>query len=857
MSFFKKKREGKSLFSLLFKQGIREIKGSLAQFLSVIAIGGIAVTLFVGLQANAQSLEQRVETMYKDGNLADIFVTTNPIQYDDEDEQNIKDIIGYSGQVESRFYTYVKLNSNNVVCGIAPKYPTISKASEIIEKSDKMDDSHYFIVDEVLCGDSIAEAAGLSLGSTATVSIDLSTYGVEQSSIELLDPFVKEGMNNPLRGGSIDFEFEVTGIMKHPENVERASYSTSLFLLSTYTLKDTVKSYLTSYFKELPSTILNYIIDNLFEMDGGPSLFPPPNQYLVKLVNSSKADEFCAKINAYFDKKGENNNLYNLSTRDNMSFAMTMHTDVTQARQLTYVFPFVFFAVAILVILTTMSQIIVKERTQIGTLKAIGLSRREINFHYMGLTMAVVSIGALIGEILGPLIIPGIMGAKYDLLYNLPARGFTFPILEGLLTLFAFLAIAAITTFLIVRKEVAMEPAQSMRPSTPSIKLKGRNKSKLKLNPHLLSLKMAFRNIITSLVKSSMVIIGVLGCTALLVCGFGIEDTINYGVETDPYVNSGADVTATLAIATSMDKLRNDLYVIDKDGNEIVDGFQPYSRLPGTIYHEGVGYNSYIQVNGVYESKSDEKKDYFVYEFDEDKVIVSSKVARRLNLSPGDEVTFSVRGNDVKAEVQYIFDAFFDNGVFIHSSSSLLNTEITSFSGAWIKTKNVGLREEAKEKISELDYVASSDTQEDWVSRVSDIMSSIMIMTNAVKIFAILLAIVVLYNLGLMNFKDRMRDIATMKVLGFNRFEIASSLLWETMSLTSFGVAIGLIIGKPFMRLVLYINQVELVDYLYTVKPLTYVYSFLLTFVVALAVNMWLATRSEKVKMIESLKSVE
>lgn len=130
-------------------------------------------------------------------------------------------------------------------------------------------------------------------------------------------------------------------------------------------------------------------------------------------------------------------------------------------------------------------------------------------------------------------------------------------------------------------------------------------------------------------------------------------------------------------------------------------------------------------------------------------------------------------------------------------------------------------------------------------------------MTNAVKIFAILLAIVVLYNLSLMNFKERGRDIATLKVLGFSKFEIALSLLVESLLLTFIGVLFGFVLGYPFLALVLNTNIVELVEYLIHINPLSFFYSFLLTFVVAFIVNLVLVRKTKKIQMIESLKSVE
>ena len=136
-------------------------------------------------------------------------------------------------------------------------------------------------------------------------------------------------------------------------------------------------------------------------------------------------------------------------------------------------------------------------------------------------------------------------------------------------------------------------------------------------------------------------------------------------------------------------------------------------------------------------------------------------------------------------------------------------------------------------------------------------MGGIGVMTNAVKIFAILLGIVVIYNLTLMNFKERSRDIATLKVLGFNQKEIMRSLIIESLSLTLIGVLLGLALGYPFMLAVLENNIVSLVSYLYHIYFKTYIYAFLLTFGVAAVINVLLSLRIRKVRMVESLKSVE
>jgi hypothetical protein len=253
------------------------------------------------------------------------------------------------------------------------------------------------------------------------------------------------------------------------------------------------------------------------------------------------------------------------------------------------------------------------------------------------------------------------------------------------------------------------------------------------------------------------------------------------------------------------------------------------------------------------------------------------KIASETGAEVGDDLRFSFGSSSFTGEVALIYKAFFFNGVLVHANSPILSSlsEMT-FQGCYLDCSEIpgkGALESAKilkgqlvgdyaesegeYKAEGLSYLIEADTTEDWAKQIDDIMSGVHIMTNAVKGFAIILAIIVLYNLALLNFRERTRDIATLKVLGFTKHEIASSLLWETMSLTALGVVFGMLLGYPFLLAVLKLNTVQLVQYLYYIYPLTYVYSFLLTFIVAFAVNGILSYRTGTVKMVESLKSVE
>jgi putative ABC transport system permease protein len=480
----------------------------------------------------------------------------------------------------------------------------------------------------------------------------------------------------------------------------------------------------------------------------------------------------------------------------------------------------------------------------------LGLSHGQIYLHYIVLTLSLVGIGTLFGEILGPLIIPYIMGEKYSILYTLPAQTYTFPLLYGVLTALVFLAAGAVVTFLVCRREVSLKPAESMRPVPPKAKKAVTQSLLKKKSVFILSLKMAFRNLKLDFVKSFMVVAGVMGCTALLVCGYGIENTVYHGIDHDMAMGNNADISLTFTGAHDVASLQTDLGAIGG-----VASFEPLSRSVSTMSRSGgPEVNSYIYIlgnDGASHFKTDQT-------LPKDEVALSQKVSDETGALAGDTVTFGYGTSKYSGKVAFIYQAFVFNGVIVYGDSPILGAWGQAYLGAYVDLKPGYDPSAVKATITaSVKYILNAQTQADWAASISDMMKGVLVMTNAVKVFAILLAIVVLYNLALMNFRERTRDIATLKVLGFGRGEIASSLLWETMTLTFLGVALGLGLGYPFLIAVLKLNTVDLVSYLITIYPSTYLYSFLLTFVVALGVNGWLSFRTGKVKMVESLKSVE
>ena len=847
----------KSVFltaGILGKKMRRECLRGWKQFASIIAMGGIAMTLFVGLLSNAQSLSSRVEEFYSKGDLPSLWVLTK--EYEPGLEEGLKSYgaLDEEDEADSRFQLTGKVNSSTCYGAIVSSMPTLSHPVEIL-KEEKSEDGGFFYIDSGISSSSGVNAdKEMDVGKIASVSFQIGGY-VDgfSSAIESLykgfpSYFVSKEMKDELAGGNFSCKAKITGVMTFPENIQSARYYSSTYLMSKNVFVSSFHEGLLSYFtEEGREAVESYLGLDLNEAPS-PSSFPQDNELLIKLKDPSTQAKKEEKIKAYFEDHESfgKNNLSQVLDRSLNPWSSAMETEVLEATQLTFVFPFVFFFVALLVILTTLSQIILKERTQIGTMKAIGVSKGQIYFHYFSLTFLLVSIGTLIGFIAGPLIIPSIMGMKYGILYTLPVRKlFVFPVWQALTAYLVFALSSILVTLLVIHKEVSLSPVESMRNEPISFKRKKRE-GKGKKTPGKLSIAMAMRNIKVDKLKSSMVVAGVFGCTALLLCGFGIEDTLDKGISNDLNLFYSSSLTITYS---SPRKGQSDLRSYCED----IEDIDQYGSFLTSAQYNGKSLSTTLRL-------FNDEHPYFKAGLPEKgSVAISYKLTEELGVKQGDSLQFSYSGEILEAKVGAVYKAFAVNGVFGYFSDPMFSKVAeTSYSGGWVQLKSGVSAEKAKETLlSKANYLSSVRTQQDTVDQINTVMNGIRIMTNAVKVFAILLALVVLYNLALLNFRQRNRDIATLKVLGFSKFEIALSLIIETMSLTCLGIFLGFFAGYPFMYAVLFVNRVPLVQFMYTVAPLSYLYAFLLTFLSSFLVNLYLSLLTGKVKMVESLKSVE
>lgn len=524
------------------------------------------------------------------------------------------------------------------------------------------------------------------------------------------------------------------------------------------------------------------------------------------------------------------------------------------------VFPVFFFLVAALVCITTMNRMVEEQRTQIGVLKALGYSSAGIMSKYMTYSGLAAVIGCVSGFFLGTWGFPKVIWVVYGIMYNTDKLLYVFDWRLAFFSVLVSLLCSVGATWFSCRLELAETAAQLMRPKAP----KAGKRVFLEKLPFLwkrLSFlrKVSVRNIFRYKKRFFMMLLGISGCTALMVTGFGIKDSIadvaerqyreiqvfDLGVSLKTPASEELETRLTelseegiadfLCLTESnmdivTEKGTKSIYVVAGDAGRLSDYVDMHTKGGEKIAYPGVGEG-----------------------------VITQKLADRYGIAMGDEVC--LRDGDMH-EMTVKITAVMEN--YVNNYLYLSEDTMESFYGGNLekKTVYVNLKDDADPHalaatIMELEETASVDVNQDTVERVGSMMESLNIIVVIVIICAAGLAFIVLYNLTNINITERIREIATIKVLGFFKRETESYVFRENLLLTVLGMFPGLVLGKFLHAFVMSQIQIDLIAFDTRVAPVSYLYSAILTVVFAWLVNRGMSGKLENVSMTESLKSVD
>lgn len=525
------------------------------------------------------------------------------------------------------------------------------------------------------------------------------------------------------------------------------------------------------------------------------------------------------------------------------------------------VFPIFFFLVAALVCITTMSRMVEEQRTQIGTLKALGYSDRIIMAKYLFYAGSAAVLGCIIGFLAGTYLFPQVIWKAYGILYTMDELTYLFDIKLAVISLLITLLCTVGATWLSCRAELSETSAQLMRPKAPQV---GKRVFLEKI-PFIWKRmnflhKVSIRNLFRYKRRLFMMVLGISGCMSLLVAAFGIEDSIAGIAEQQFEQIQVYDLEVSFSETVTETELKQ---------LQEVSGVTEENMLPVSVgVYDFVTDTERKSVNLVVAENGREITPFVDLHTKAGEpvtfpkvgeIVISDKLARTCGLQVGD--TIMLQNDDMEtitAEISGIFQNYIYHYAYINSETYQNATgQSAEYQNVYMNLKQEADAHQVMADLMGLDEVTGVTVNADVMERINGMLGSLDMIVFVVICCAAGLAFIVLYNLTNINITERVREIATIKVLGFRKKETASYVFRENMLLSLMGIVVGLLLGYFLHRFIMYEIDIDLFAFDVHVRAISYCYSALLTLLFTALVNLFMKRKLERISMTESLKSVE
>ncbi len=540
---------------------------------------------------------------------------------------------------------------------------------------------------------------------------------------------------------------------------------------------------------------------------------------------------------------------------------------------LSTIFPWFFFIVATMVCLNTMTRFIEEERTRLGTFKALGFTDSEIMFKYLIYSLSASVIGSVSGSFLGFAFFPTAMSTAFKMLFDMPNFVIKYRFAYAIPGILISIGCTVAATYFLCHKNLKVVPSTLMRPKAP----KGGKKIALEKIPALWSRlsfvwKVTLRNVFRNATRFIMATAAVAGCTGMVLAGLGISDSIDFTLDRqffaedriwnyDLQVVLNGDFDTEYEECSAIDTVKGNSFIknatlsymkiynsVDTDSGE---KFETYILVP----ESGAELNQYINLR--------ERKGDTTHFLGSEGAIITEKLADELDVKPGETMRLEVSdGEYVIIPVAAVVENYAFHYVYMSKElyKSVFGTNPRyNYITANLAVDNMTVEQKdalAKEFMAEYEISAvaySSQIQNSFENIVDSIRFVVIILIVA----AAVLAFVVLYNLSVINITERLKEIATIKVLGFDNMEVSAYIFRENLILTVIGILEGMIVGPLLHYVVLYVAEVDIIMFGRQIDFTSYLMAAALSAMFSLSVNFVLHKKLKSVDMVESLKSIE
>lgn len=898
----------------VFKDFIRNIKGSLGRFFAIMAIVAIGVAFFAGVTASSGDMKHSSDSYYDEYNMNDIRIlssigftsqdieavskvqgvkavyktNTQDVLVDYDGRENVAHISGIPVGKASDDDSYInqlrikegRLPQNDKECVV--KYEDTRKSMQVGDvislKSGTEDDIN----------DTFKDTEYTVVGIVYTpcyVSYDLGSSGIGNGHINYCIYVGDNEFKN-------NYYTECYAVIDGAKDMDTYSdeykklidkYADDIKAISKERLDIRKQTVIDEYTRakadkkeELLETIKKNVEDSITEqyqayypgMDVSSMIAPYVKTAYEKAVAQFDFDA----VNAEYDKKmnetladSDSWEWYVLTRESSYSFR-DYESSANRMKAIATVFPLFFIIVAGLVCLTTMTRMVEEERGLIGTYKALGYGKATIALKYVIYAFLASLTGAVIGCAAGLRLFPYIIYESWNIIYQMPAIKYASHTILSVVAVASLILVTLIATLYSCYNELSEVPSALMRPKAP------KNGKKILLEhtfiwKHLsFTKKVTMRNIFLYKKRFFMTVIGIAGCGALITAGFGIKDSVQsiidnqYGqiIHYDNILvfNKNADSDARNNLS---DKISSDEYY----KSSLMDyAYTAEVKIPGsaddysteiTVVNDTSAYMDYV----TFRTRRSKK----TIELDDSGVIISEKLAKDLNVKEGDNVLIHDEDNkQATVKVSGVMEMYINNYIFMTSeyysqvfgytpdNNRILG--ILTSDGDDIQSV-IGDRYLTDNNVKSLTFVKAN------ITRFENMIQSLDLVTWVLIISAGMLAFVVLYNLTNVNISERIREIATIKVLGFYDREVGEYVYRENIILTLIGGVFGLLLGIALHAYIMTTIELDGVMFGTKINISSFLISYGITILFSLLINIFMYPSLKKIPMVESLKSVE
>ncbi len=833
--------------ALTLKNLLREIKRTFTKFLSIFAICALGVAFFAGIRATSPDMKEAGDRLYNTYNLSDISViSTSGLTAD-----NIRDLESIEGIQAVRASLFVDAMAR----GTGEKEKNLRLYSMPIKLKSEYAPLIDLIPDYGIDTSPEYEMNGVEIVSgrmplnDTEIALD---YTLEGSLVKQLG----DEITLTTSGGTVTLR--VVGFIRSPMYISMFERGTSSIgngtsdgfayasgnAISSLGTKLPVMSLLNTYYTRA---------DIVISGKEGLSAYSDEYEALVNEVTDRIEDYASTQSGTWYIQDRSGNPGYSDYSENTDRIAAVGD-----------VFPLIFFIVAALVCLTTMTRMVEEQRIEMGTMKALGYGGWQIAMKYAVYAMSACISGGVVGAIIGFKLFPYVIMKGYSIMYYLGKLETPYRADIAFMAIAAMAVCTAAATFSACYASLKEVPATLMRPKAP----KAGRRVLLEKIPFIwkklsFTSKVTVRNLFRYKKRFFMSVIGIAGSGALLVTAFGLNDSI-FGIiekqfgdiwqmDVQAYVYEAmplADMQELLGKNPANDDFDSVMFCLDsqmecKNGGRSQSGV----HLLGVESAESMGGRVSLHNGGT------------PVTLDDSGVVVTAKLAETLSIKAGDEINMRTGGEDHLMRVIGVADNYVYHYVYITAAYyETVFGKAMQYNGFMGNLKD-GLTDETMDAMS---TQLLSDSRMYTVRTIGSIYDSVwdsLSILNYVVLVLILgsgmLTFVVMLNLTNINIGERMRELATLRVLGFYDKEMYAYIFRENNALSVIGAFVGLLFGKIMHLFVIRTCEVDMVMFVRSAKPLSYVYAFALTIVFSLIVNLLMRPKVRAIDMVESLKSAE